>query len=168
MKYPFDISFFTIYDGKLYAATSTDTGFVYRLDVPDTYSDDGVAYDSYMWSREFEGFKNQKENHKDFRSLKLTLGTLGDWNVGISYRLDSDISEGTRQTKNVSPGGGVWGTLVWGSGTWGGGILRKPFKIELGTASGVKIQFKFDNGETIGQAFKVLRGTLFYNDRGRR
>ena len=168
LEYPFGIAYMTIYNGNLYAAVSNATGFVYRIEVPDLYSDDGSAIDSYMWTKEFEGHQNLEENHKDFRFLKLTLGTLGNWNIGISHRMDSDISEGDRQEVNISPGGGIWGTLVWGVGTWGGGLLRKPFKIDLGTASGTKIQFKFDNGNVAGQAFKVLRGTLLYNNRGLR
>ncbi len=168
LEYPFGVSYMTIYDGKLYAAVNDATGFVYRLEVPDFYADEAAAIDSYMWTREFEGHEELEENHKDFRRLNLTLGTLGNWDIGISHREDSDISEGDRQTVNISPGGGLWGTLVWGVGTWGGGVERKPFKIELGTAQGTKIQFKFDNGNVAGQAFKVLRGTLFYNDRGRR
>ncbi len=168
MTYPFSPTYFTIYNGNLYVAVSNATGFVYRLDVPDLYSDDGTAINSYFWTRELEGHDNLKESHKDFRRLNLTLGTLGDWSIGISHRVDSDVSEGDRQTVNVSPGGGLWGSMIWGVGTWGGGLSRKPFKIELGSANGVKIQFKFDNGNTAGRGFKVLRGSLFYNDRGRR
>jgi hypothetical protein len=168
MQYPFSPTFFTIFNGNLYCGINEPTGFVYRLEVPGSYADDGQAFNSYYWTKELEGFKNQKEHHKDFRRLNLTMGTLGNWDVGITQRIDSDIGVGDRQPVNISPGGGIWGTLIWGTGTWGGGSIRKPFKIETGTANGVKIQFRFDNGEVAGQAFKVLRGTLFYNDRGRR
>lgn len=168
LSYPFNFSYLTVYNGKLYGAVSDATGFVYEIDPVNVYSDDGTAIDSYFWTKEFDGYKEQKENHKDFRRLDLTMQTLGNWNVGISQRVDSDISQGNLQTVNVSPGGGLWGSMVWGVGSWGGGILRKRFPLELGTSNGVKIQFRFDNQATAGRAFKVLRGSFFYNNRGRR
>lgn len=168
MTYPWGFSYFTVYNGNLYGATTGTTGFVYRLDVPAVYSDDGTAINSYFWTKEYEGYKEQIEHHKDFRRLFLTVGTLGAWNIGISYRVDADNSDGTLQLLDINPGGGIWGTLVWGSGVWGGGSLRRPEKIQLGTAAGLKIQFKFDNQNTAGRGFKVLRGSYFYNDRGLR
>jgi hypothetical protein len=168
MTYPWSVAYMTIYNGNLYASISDATGFVYRIEVPDTYSDDGTAIDSYMWTKEFEGHPEVIENHKDFRRLNLTMGTLGAWNVGVSYRLDADPGDGNLKLVDINPGGGLWGSMIWGSGTWGGGSVRKQFKIDLGTASGLKIQFKFDNRGTVGRAFKVLRGMLFYSRRGRR
>lgn len=168
LEYPWDVSYMTIFNGNLYAAINDATGFVYRLDVPDVYSDDGVAIASHFYTKELECQEEVRENHKDFRRLNLTMGTLGDWAVGISYRLDADPGDGTLKSVNVSPGGSLWGSMVWGVSTWGGGSTRKQFKIDLGTASGLKIQFKFDNRSTIGRAFKVLRGALFFSRRGRR
>lgn len=168
MTYPWSITYMTIFNGFLYAAINEATGFVYRLEVPDVYGDDGTAITSYAWTKEFEGQDDVKENHKDFRRLNLTMGTLGSWNVGVSYRLDADPGDGNLKLVDISPGGGIWGSLIWGVGNWGGGSTRKQFKIELGTAAGVKIQFKFDNQSTLGRAFKVLRGALFFSRRGRR
>ena len=168
LEYPFDPTYFAIYDGSLYCAVSDATGFVYQLEVSNLYSDDGSAIDSYFYTREFEGKRGQEENHKDFRRLNITMGTPGDWNIGVTHILDADSGSGDQQLVNVSPGGSLWGTMVWGVGTWGGGSTRKLFRLELGTAAGTKIQFKFDNQNTAGRAFEILRGTFFYNDRGRR
>lgn len=169
MTFPYNFTYFTIHNGDLYGAVSNATGFVYKLNVADLYSDDGSAINSYFYTREYEGYKGQNEHHKDFRRLNLTLGTLGDWNVGISYILDADATgSGDLQQVNTSPGGSLWGSMTWGSNSWGGGSTRKLYKLELATANGLKVQFKFDNRNTAGRAFEVLRGTFFYNDRGRR
>lgn len=168
MSYPFSPTYFCIYNSKLYAAVSEATGFVYRLEVPDVYSDNGAAINSYFYTKEFQTTTQEWEDTKDFRRLNLTVGTLGNWNIGVTQIIDADSGSGDRQLLDISPGGGVWGTLVWGVGLWGGGSYRKPVKIELGTSQGVKIQFKFDNANTAGRGFRILRGTLFYNNRGRR
>jgi hypothetical protein len=168
MQYPFSLTYLTIYNGRLYGAVSNATGFVYQLDVDDLYSDDSTAIDSYFYSKEFQGHKNLTESTKDFRRLNITVGTLGNWNIGVSWIIDALSGSGDRTLVDVSPGGGTWGTMVWGETSWGGGSVRRPDKVELGTAQGVKIQFKFDNEDAAAQAFKILRATLFYNDRGRR
>jgi hypothetical protein len=168
MEYPFDPTYFTIYNGSLYCAVSDATGYVYRFDVSNLFSDDGSAIDSYFYTKEFEGKKGHEEHHKDFRRLNMTMGTPGNWDMGVTWFIDSDTGSGTPTLLNVSPGGSLWGSMVWGSSTWGGGTTRKRFPIELGTASGTRIQFKFDNENTSGRAFEILRGAFYYNDRGRR
>jgi hypothetical protein len=158
---------FTIYDEKLYYGTSADTGFVYEMN-DGTYNDDGAAIDSYYNTKEFDGPSKDLDQEKDFRYSNFTCETLGDWDMGITYKIDSDKGTGNRQDINLDPGSTLWGTGSWGDDTWGGGVSRKNFKVELGTSVGKKISFKFDNRNTADQGFKVIRGNFYYNRRGLR
>jgi len=158
---------FTIYDGKLYYGDANATGLVYQLEAG-VFSDNGTAIDSYMWTKEIEGTKNDEQFEKDFRHVNWIMETLGAWNIGITVKVDSDRGGGDVNEIDITPGGSLWGSMVWGSDDWGGGVLRDNFKFDLGTSVGKRIQFKFDNRNTAGPAFKVIRGDMFYNRRGLR
>jgi hypothetical protein len=158
---------FAILDGKLYAGTSDDDGFVYQLQ-DGTYTDNGNAIDSFFETKEFDGGKTLRHFDKDFRQANFTLETLGNWKMRIAHRIDSEKGDGNAQTVDLNPGGSIWGTSTWGSSSWGGGKTRIDQKIELGPSEGKRVSFKFTNLNTAGNAFKVIRGNCYFNQRGLR
>jgi hypothetical protein len=165
-SYPVSIAAFTIYAGKLYSQSGTANGFVYEMDAAQ-YGDDGSAINSYYWTKEFQGHPEHWESQKDFRFLYLTVETLGNWYMNISFRVDAYAGATVSQQVYLSPGSSVWGSAVWGAFTWGAGTTRKPIKVGLSPYAGKKIQFKFDNQNTLNQAFHVLpNGSFSYNVRG--
>lgn len=167
-EYPVGFAAFTIYGGKLYAQSSSETGFVYQLDAG-VYNDDGTAIESYSWTKEYQGFEDHTENQKDFRFANFIVETLGAYYMNLTYRVDSDAGQGTTKQLYLSSGGSLWGTLIWGIGLWGGGQSRKKYTVPLSPSSGKWIQFKFDNQTAVNQAFHVLpNGSFSYNLRGKR
>ena len=158
---------FAVYGGELYAGGSDSTGFVYKLQ-DGTYSDNGVAIDSFYETKELDGGKNHRHFDKDFRQANFTVETLGDWNMRIHRRVDSEKGSGDAIDVNLDAGGTNWGAGVWGVDTWGGGKDREDIKMELGQSQGTRIAFKFTNLNTVGSAFKVVRGNVYYNRRGLR
>jgi hypothetical protein len=167
-SYPYGFSAFTIYNGRLYGQSSSATGYVYHLDAG-VYSDDGTAIDSYYWTKEYQGFDDDIENQKDFRFANFIVETLGDYYMNITYLIDSDAGVGTTIQVDLNPGQSLYGTGIYGVDVYGGGVNRKNVRICLSPTAGKKIQFKFDNQNTAGQAFHVLpRGTFSYNARGLR
>jgi hypothetical protein len=86
--------------------------------------------------------------------------------MGVYYKTDSDSGEGDLQRVNLNPGGSLWGTAVLGVDLWGGGTDRKNEKINLRGKKGKRLQLKFSNLNTVGSAFKVIRGRFYYNVRG--
>jgi len=166
--YPYSIAAFTIYGGSLYAQAGTANGFVYRLNT-DTYSDNGTAIDSYLWTKEFFGHKQHMENWKNFRFSNWILEMLGTYYMNVSYRTDGDRGPGTTQQVYLDPGGTIWGSFTWGAATWGGGQSQKKVTVNLATTSGKRIQFKFSNQNALNQGFHVYPlGSFTYNLRGKR
>jgi hypothetical protein len=155
----------TICNGKLYFISSTANGFVYDAQ-GDSYDDDGAAIDSYFWTKEFQGLPGDWDFTKDFRYSKILLGKLGDWFMNIKYRTDSDKGDGDTQQVSLDPGGSLWNTMVWGSDTWGGGSDEETIKVFLRGKRGDRIQFRFDNQNAVGQAFKVVNQDFIYNRKG--
>lgn len=159
---------FTIFGGKLYFQDSQAVGLVHQLE-NGTFSDNGSAIDSYAWFKEFHGHKQDKKFHKDFRYLEFLLSTLGNYNINITFKTDSDKGSGNTKVVNTNPGGGLWGTMTWGVDSWGGGLDRQYYKIYLSGARGRRLQFKIDNNNTVNQGFKIHPESGFvYNRRGLR
>lgn len=158
---------FTIYDGKLYYGTSTDTGHVYEMNRA-TYSDDGTAIDSYIWTKEFQGGKGDELYTKDWRYVNALLERSGAYNVELRYRTDSDEGVGNQLLIDVNPGGSRWGTMRFGMDTWNAGQNAKEEKIFIGEARGQRIQFKFSNLNTVNQKFKIIGFNMGYNLKGQR
>jgi hypothetical protein len=166
--FPHGFNAFTVYGGKLYGQSATAHGFVYELDTS-TYSDDGTAINSYMWTKEFFGRPEHMENWKDFRLANLIVETLGSYYMNITFKADADFGAGTTVQVNLTPGGSVWGVLVWGAGTWGADSTRKNVTVPFGTLSGKRVEMKFSNQNTLNQGFHVFpMGSFTYNTRGRR
>lgn len=159
---------YTIYSGKLYFASSTTSGFVYQMDGTGVYSDDGVAIDSYYWTKEYPGFNPDTNYFKDFRYVNILIDTPGTYFMNVTYRSDSDMGVGTTQLVDLSPGGSIWGSFVWGAALWGGGTTQVEKRIYLSPTRGKRIQFRFSNQNTVGQRFKVYRMNFLYNIRGYR
>jgi len=160
-----NFSQFTIYGGNLYGQSSLADGFVHKLNTG-VYNDNGVAINSYFWTKEFSGYKQDINNHKDFRECNLLVDLAGDWFMNLIYRIDSDQGVGNSIQIDLNPGGSLWGTMVWGSDTWGGGQAQRKLKEYLGTASGNRIQFRFDNQNVVNQRFKVHWSNFTYNLKG--
>ncbi len=158
---------FTVYNGKLYYAASNQTGFVYEMNT-DVYSDDGTAINSYFSTKDFAGFVNETENHKDFRFANLLVDMAGTYSMDIVINVDTDKGVGVKKTISLDPESTTWNSFRWGNTTWGGGNYQKDIKVDLGNLSGKRIQFKFTNQNTAGQRFKVHYGSYTYNLKGLR
>ena len=156
---------FTVYASNLYFADYA--GLVHKLEAG-VYSDNGAAIDSYFWTKEYEGPIADSDFEKDYRFANFTIENLGDWNIGIGHRTDSDLGGGDIEQVNTDAGGSNWGAMVWGQDDWGGGNTRSNTKVELGNKVGKRIQFRFDNQNTADRAFKIVRGNFYYNRRGYR
>lgn len=152
-------------DGELYYIDSRATGFVYKLNAG-VYSDDGAAIDSYLWTKEFGGNAADFNFHKDFRYANTLVDLAGNYLMGISARVDSDVGAGNATTIDLNPGGSLWGTMEWGTDEWGGGFAHREFRIDLGTLSGKRIQFKFDNENAVNQRFMVHGLNFLANKKG--
>jgi hypothetical protein len=158
---------FTVYNNLLYCGDSTATGFIRQLNTT-TYNDDGTAINSYYWTRDYPGFKNDENFHKDFRFINLLVEKPGDWNMDVFARVDSDKGDGDKYTIDLDPGGSLWGTMRWGEDDWGGGSDEEDVKLFLGSLRGKRIQFKFTNQNTANQKFKVDWIKFAYNKKGYR
>lgn len=170
---PYNVTQFTIFNGKLYGASSSTSGFVYQLADTNVYSDDGAAINSYWWSKEYSGFPQDTAYTKDFRYINLLYDNAGSYSMNLRYRTDSDVGAGNTKMIDLTTGGSVWGGglngLVWGSGTWGGGTLQTESRIFLGgSIRGKRLQLGFDNQNTAGQRFQVHHGQFLYTLRGYR
>jgi len=156
---------FTICGNNLYFATSNDSGHVYQM-LTDTYNDDGSAINSYYWTKEYDlGAPNWQ---KDFRWLNLLYGLFGDYFMNITIKVDSDKGSGTTEQIYVDQGGTNWLAFNWGDDIWDAGKDDKQVKRSLGRYKGKRIQFKFDNQNTVNQAFKVIEMDITFNLRGKR
>ena len=157
---------FAIYSSGLYFGTSDSTGFVYKLQ-DGTYTDDGAAIDSFYETKEFDGGESWRHYDKDFRQANFTVETLGDWDMRVSHRIDSDKGAGDGEDIPLDAGGSNWAAMVFANDSWGGGQTRKDIRLSL-AGEGKRISFKFSNKNTAGSGFKVVRGNLYYNRRGLR
>ncbi len=160
------ISQMAVYEGILYGATSGTGGQVYKITPTATYSDNGVAIDSYYWTKEYSGFDEDTNYTKDFRYCNLLVDNAGSYSMTLHYRTDSESGVGNTSSILLTPGGSLWGTMIWGTDVWGGGVTQTDFRIYLGTKRGKRIQFKFSNQNTINQRFKVHRANFAYNIKG--
>jgi hypothetical protein len=158
---------FVVYNGNLYYASADAVGFVYQMNQT-TYSDNGVAINSYFFTKEFSGQAPHSTWFKDWRFANLLYGLIGDWDMGITIRVDSDSGDGFTYDLDCDPGDSVWGTLIFGSDNWDAGSTSKDIKQPLGQFRGKRIQFKFSNKNTVNSGFKVIGLNLTYNLKGKR
>lgn len=158
----------TVYDGKLYFISSTANGFVYEMNKASTYSDDGAAINSYIYTKEFAGVPGHEQYHKDFRFFNLLYEKAGGYYMDVFFRADSDTGDGNRLQVSLDPGSSLWGTMIWGVDTWGGGNSAGEERIFFGQLRGKRVQFKFSNQNTINQKFKIYGLQFGYNMVGRR
>jgi hypothetical protein len=158
---------FTVYGSSLYYATSTATGFVYKMNQT-TYGDDGSAINSYIWTKEFSGLPGDENVHKDFRYAQVFYEKSGDYFMGFTAKVDSDAGSGNTTQIDLNPGGSLWGSMVWGRDLWGGGSTEGEYRHFLAPLRGKRIQFKFSNQNTVNQKFKVVGLNFVYNKKGLR
>ncbi len=160
---------FCIYGGNLYFAAADSTGFVYRMEVDGTYSDNSTtALNSYYWTKEFYGNPGHEQYVKDFRYVNILYEKFGAYYMGFTYRVDSDSGDGSTIQISLNPGGSLWGTMIWGVNNWGGGPSQGEERIYLGQLRGKRIQFKFSNQNTVSQGFKIIGLQIAYNIKGKR
>ena len=157
---------FCLYNGSVYFGSANAVGFVYKMN-NGTYTDDGTAIDSYLWTKEYAGAPGHEGWHKDWRFANILYELSGNWNMGITTRVDSDSGVGVVETTNLSPGSSVWGSMTWGVQTWEAGRTEIDLQKALGQFRGKRVQFKFSNS-TAGSKFRVLGLKLNYNLKGRR
>lgn len=159
---------FVVYGGSLYYADDAATGRVFSMN-SSTYSDNGVAINSYYWTKEFGGKPGHENYTKDFRWLHVLFELVGDYYMDFTRRIDSKGGVGDTRQIDCDPGGSLWGTMIWGQDDWSPGGEQAELKIPLGGLSPAKrLQLKFSNQNTINQRFKVIGLNLDYNIRGRR
>jgi len=158
---------FTVYNNNLYYASSTATGFVYKMN-QSTYSDDGTAINSYYWTKEFSGLPGDENTFKDFRHAQVFFEKSGDYFMGFTAKVDSDSGSGNTSSIDLNPGGSLWGTMVFGRDTWGGGSTEGEERKYVAPMRGKRIQFKFSNQNTVNQKFKVVGLNFVYNNKGLR
>lgn len=158
---------FTIYAGNLYYGTSTATGYVYAYD-SGVYADDGAAINSYYWTKEFPGYKQDESFNKDFRYANFLIDLAGSYYMYIGHRTDSDSGSGAMEQVSLANGAATWGSLVWGVDEWGAGFSQGDRRVYLGSDRGKRIQFKFTNQNTVNQRFKVHWMNFTYNLKGPR
>lgn len=153
------------YSGSLYYIDSRAVGAVRKMNTG-LYADDGAAINSYFWTKEFGGPEGTFNYHKDFRYANLLVDLAGTYFMNFTARVDSDTGSGATQTINLDPGGSLWGSMFWGTDEWGGGSSQAEFRMDLGTISGKRIQFKFDNQNLASQRFKVHGLNFLSNQKG--
>lgn len=158
---------FTVYAGNLYYIESTATGFVNRLETT-SYTDNGTAINSYLWTKEFSGNPGHENLQKDFRKLKLLVEKSGAYYMNVGWRVDSDNGAGTVKQIDLSSDADLWGTKNWGTMTWGSGKAQEEVTLSLGQTTGKRLQIMFSNQNTTGQKFKVIGLNFTYNIKGRR
>lgn len=166
---PLNMQQFCIFGGKIYGCSSGNTGFVYRFVDTGVYSDDGSAINSYWWSKEHQGYLEEQALTKDFRYMNMLYDNSGAYFMNLRYKTDSDLGTGTNIAVELTSGASVWGTMVWGVDSWGGGVSQTESRIFFGASvRGKRLQFRFDNQNTVNQRFKVHRAQFLYNIRGYR
>jgi hypothetical protein len=156
---------FAEYAGTLYFGDGRANGFVWKQ-VSSQYKDDTTAINSYYWTKEFGGEPGDFNFHKDFRYANVLVDLAGDYFMNVTARTDSDLGSGNTQTIDLDPGGSLWGTMVFGTSVWGGGQGQREQRLDLGTLSGKRIQFKFDNQNTVNQRFRVHGLNYLSNTKG--
>lgn len=159
---------FSIYGGKLYYQSSDAVGHVYEMNKLGQYADDGVAINSYFYTKEYSGNPGDDQQLKDFRYANLLYEKAGGYFMNLTYRVDSDLGDGNVVVIDLDPGGSLWGTMVWGRDNWGGGQAEGEERLFLGQLRGKRVQFKFSNQNTVNQKFKVVGMQFSYNRKGRR
>lgn len=160
-------SHFFTHNGLLFAVDNAATGFVRQLEKAATYSDSGTAINSYFWTKEVGGDEEQSLDAyvKDFRRLFIWHEKLGNYFMNIRLRIDGDSGVGQVYELSLNTGAGNWGSMVWGVDPWGALRTDLQSRIPLGRLLGRRIQVRFDNQNTVNQAFKVHRVELDMNIR---
>jgi hypothetical protein len=158
---------FVEYNGSLYYQSSAAVGFVYLMNRP-TFTDAGVAIDSYFWTKNYSGLPTDERWTKDFRAFNIIFQRAGGYFMNVSYRTDSNLGVGTAIQVDLDPGGSLYGTAEYGVDVYGGGQEEGQIEQTLGQVVGERIQFKFDNQNTLNQKFKILGLQFIYNKKGRR
>lgn len=156
---------FCVHNQELYYGSSDAVGFIYKED-EGVYADEGVAINSYFWTKEYFGYKGDESYSKDFRYANLLVDLAGGYFMDFAIRLDSDMGSGTNYQIDLDPGASLWGTMIWGVDTWGGGSNQKDMKMYIADSRGKRIQFKFSNQNTVNQRFKVHWLNFTYNLKG--
>jgi hypothetical protein len=159
---------FTIYGGQLYGCSSLTDGNVYQISNTGVYSDNGRAINSYIWTKEHGGWKEDLQTTKDFRYVNILYDNAGAYFMNMIYRVDSDEGQGNKTTIDLDPGGDLWGGFQWGLGEWGVGNSQTDARIYLGPLRGKRIQIQFNNQNKVNQRFKIHRGQIAYNLKGYR
>lgn len=156
---------FTESDGSVYYGDGRAVGVIRKMN-SGFYRDDSTAINSYYWTKEFGGGDSDFNFHKDFRFANILIDMAGDYFMNFTARTDSDLGSGNTQTIDLDPGGSLWGSAEWGLDLWGGGVGQKEVRLDLGTLSGKRIQFKFDNQNTVNQRFRVHGLNFLSNVKG--
>lgn len=102
----------------------------------------------------------------------MLYDNAGNYFMNVLFRTDSDKGTGNSIQISLNSGGTNWGAgvggMIWGTSTWGGGVNQTEARVYLGSTRGKRLQFRFDNQNTVNQRFKVHRSQFKYNVRGYR
>ncbi len=159
--------FFT-HNGTFYFGDATATGFV-RYFNAGAYSDSGSAINSYFWTKEIGGEDDGSLDSyvKGMRELYIWREMLGNYNMNVRVRVDGDSSLGLSFPISLYSAGYTWGTMIWGVDPWGTVRTDEEIRISIGRTIGRRFQLRFDNQNTVNQAFKVHRIEAGFNIRRR-
>jgi hypothetical protein len=156
---------FVEYKGKLYGGDSSD-GFIYELLKTNNYNFNGSSISSYYITPYIYGNEKHKNNHKTWRNAYIGVELVGDWNLIVSYREDSNYPW-YDTTISLKPEGSLWDLAQWDEDNWGENYLRKICNITILNLTSQMIQFKF-SVDTVDQYFRIFSFRLEYNLRGQR
>ena len=159
------ISQFTIYNNKIYGASSGTDGIVHELDTGT--NDNSAAISSYYVTPAISGKKAHESHYKTWRHVYMLVEASGVWDMTAAYFNDFDTGAGDTDIIDLDPGGSLWGTAVWGKDKWGGNVLRKVVRMDLAASTSKYLQFKFSTN-TADQYFKIHEIEVAYLLKGRR
>lgn len=141
-KYSFGADSFVNYYDKLYYGKSDNNGYIYRMEVPNVYSDNGTAYTSYWTTKKLSVHPVWKLNlHTAWVTFDSRYGDLD-----VSYNFDDYI--------------GTWQTAtIYNDTTYGIGLAEIPL-----SPSTYCRYFQLRIGNSTAENFRVKRIDIGYDD----
>ena len=158
-----DMAQLAVHEDSLYAGDYY--GGLHKLQDDTYHNDQGEAIDSYFKTMIIHGLPEHVDNMKVWRFLWLTVETVGDWDLSVTYGDDLSETAGTTTTVDLDPDAPYWGTAQFGADHWGRTTIRRNIRVPLVNQVSKKIQVKFST-DTVGQYWKLYDMLCEYNLQG--
>ena len=94
---------FTVYRSNLYYGDSEDTGFMYRMEVPNLYTDNENAYPSYWTSKKISVFPFYKANMKELWITSKGIDSI----LTVEHNYDDSTTAWTSNSVTLSDDYGI-------------------------------------------------------------